>query len=97
MEVIEFAKELPFLTDVPIVLIIVWLILTGRLVPKRTVDALLSGRDAQIEDWKSAYETRGELAQETLSQSSRMLEANTVTQHVLEEILARAERGPATE
>lgn len=93
MEILSWVQEFPFITDVPIILVVFWMIVTGRLVPKRTVDALLSGRDAQIADWKLAYETRGELAGELIAQNDKMLESNSVTQHLLQAIIAKAEEG----
>lgn len=67
------------------------MILTGRLLPKATVDARLADKDAQIDTWKTAYE-RAMTGQEVQrSQITELLEATRTTTHVIQ-ALPRAAR-----
>lgn len=86
-EIVEMLKEFPFLGDATISMIVVLLILTGRLVPRRAVDDLIRERDA----WHEAYETQRTVSQEVRSQNSKLLEVNKVTEHLLTSIKQRSD------
>jgi hypothetical protein len=81
-EIYEMLKEFPFLGDATITLIVVLMILTGRLVPRRYVDDLIKEKDA----WHEAYEAQRTVSQEVRSQNSKLLEVNRVTEHLLTSI-----------
>src|SRR5574337_408542 len=60
------------------------MILTGRLLPKSTVDARLADKDAQIDTWRTAYERAmagQELQREHITQ---LLDATKTTTHVIQ-------------
>lgn len=86
----DFLQQFPFITDVPLIIAAFWLVMTGRIVPRKTVDALLAARDAQVADWKAAYQNRDEAFAELIAQNDKLLESNQVTQYLLEDLVSRA-------
>lgn len=86
-EWVELLKEFPFLGDATITVVVVILVLTGRLVPRRHVEDLIRERDA----WHEAFEAQRAVSQEVRSQNSKLLEVNKVTEHLLTSFKQRSD------
>lgn len=72
---------------------VVILILTGRLVPRSTLDDLRTDKDKQIELWRTAYETSMSAQDVQREQISALLEATRTTTHVIQALpVSRNER-----
>lgn len=65
---------------------VVILILTGRLVPKSTVDELRSDKDRQIEIWRTAYDTSMSAQEVQREHISALLKATETTTHVIQSL-----------
>jgi hypothetical protein len=86
-----------------VVLLIIRAVVRGDLVPRATVDALLRGRDGEIEravtrgnDWQAAFEAqrhRGDLLAE---QNRELIEVARSHEHLVETVEALARRGGDT-
>lgn len=61
---------------------VVWLILIGRLVPRRQVDALAADKDAQVAMWRAVAET-------SQAQMGELLEHSRMSVQLLQAIEAR--------
>lgn len=59
-------------------------ILTGRLLPKASVEERLADKDKQIDTWRTAYERALEVQDEQRRHISALLEANRTTTHVIQ-------------
>lgn len=71
---------------------VVIMILTGRLVPVRTLEDLRRDKDDQIKTWKTAYERA--MAGQDLQREhiTALLEANRTTTHVIQALPTLNER-----
>lgn len=76
----------PSLGATGLLAVVVILVLTGRLVPKSTVDELRTDKDKQIEIWKTAYETSMSAQEIQRGHITALLEANRTTTHVIQAI-----------
>lgn len=65
---------------------VVIMVLTGRLLPKASVDERLADKDRQIESWRTAYERGLEIQDEQRKQLTAMVEANETATKVLQAI-----------
>lgn len=63
---------------------VVVLILTGKLLPKASVDERLADKDRQIETWHSAYTKALEVQDLQRSHITELLEATRTTTHVIQ-------------
>lgn len=90
--------QFPFLTDVPLVLAAFWLVMTGRIMPRRTVETLLSDKDGQIVDWRQAYRDQGASIGALTDQNDRLLLLGETTVELLREgkAVAPAQRDGTT-
>lgn len=61
-------------------------IMTGKLVPKSTVDRLLAAADKSSNLWETAYKNSKEEALTSSRQVDELLEANRATVHLVEEL-----------
>lgn len=59
-------------------------ILTGRLLPKSSVEERLADKDKQIDTWRTAYERALEVQDEQRTHISALLDANRTTTHVIQ-------------
>lgn len=76
---------------------VVILVLTGRLVPRSTLDDLRVDKDKQIDTWKAAYETSLAVQEVQREQLSALLDANRTATRVIQalpEAVSLNERGP---
>lgn len=64
--------------------VVIVMILTGRLVPKSTIDDLRADKDKQIEVWRAAYETSMSAQEVQREQISALLEASKTTTNVIQ-------------
>lgn len=64
----------------------VLMVLTGRLLPKASVDDRLADKDRQIETWRTAYERGLEIQAEQRKQLAAMVSANETSLKVLQAI-----------
>lgn len=65
---------------------VVVMVLTGRLLPKTSVDERLSDKDKQIETWRTAYERGLEVQDEQRKLLTALVEANETATKVLQAI-----------
>lgn len=65
---------------------VVLMVLTGRLLPKASVDERLADKDRQIETWRTAYERSLEIQAEQRTQLTAMVAANETATKVLQAI-----------
>ena len=65
---------------------VVIMVLTGRLLPKASVDERLADKDRQIDTWRTAYERGLEIQQEQQRQLAALLKANQTAPRVIEAI-----------
>lgn len=65
---------------------VVLMVLTGRLLPKASVDERLADKDRQIETWRTAYERSLEIQDEQRTQLTAMVAANETATKVLQAI-----------
>lgn len=72
--------------------VVVILVLTGRLVPKSTVEDLRADKDKQIEIWRTAYETSMSAQEVQREHISALLEAAETTTHVIQALPVSASR-----
>lgn len=63
---------------------VVIMILTGRLLPKSSVEERLADKDRQIETWHRAYERALEVQDLQRSHITELLEATRTTTHVIQ-------------
>lgn len=76
----------PTLGATGLLAVVVILVLTGRLVPKSTVDELRTDKDKQIEIWKTAYETSVTTQEVQRGHITALLEANRAATNVIRAI-----------
>lgn len=65
---------------------VVIMVLTGRLVPRSSLEDLRTDKDKQIEIWRTAYETSMAAQEVQREQLSALLEANRTTTRVIQSI-----------
>lgn len=63
---------------------VVIMVLTGRLLPKASVDERLADKDKQIDTWRTAYERELEVQAEQRKQLTAMVTANETATKVLQ-------------
>lgn len=63
---------------------VVLMVLTGRLLPKASVDERLADKDRQIDTWRTAYERSLEIQDEQRKQLTAMVAANETATKVLQ-------------
>lgn len=76
---------------------VVFMILTGRLLPRAAVEERMSDKDKQIDTWQSAYQRALEVQDVQRRQIQELLEANRTTTHVIQALPSAAglnERNP---
>ena len=78
-ELFQLIRDFPFLGDATIATLVVVLILTGRLVPRSTVEDIREERDA----WRDAYNKEAKTNSEIRRQNSELLEVAKITEHLL--------------
>lgn len=71
----------------------VLMILTGKLLPKASVDERLADKDRQIDTWRAAYERSLEIQDEQRKQLTAMVTANETATKVLQAIPRAADLG----
>ncbi|QDN64455.1 hypothetical protein [Streptomyces sp. S1D4-14] len=71
---------------------VVLMVLTGRLLPKASVDERLADRDRQIETWRAAYERGLEVQDEQRKLLTALVEANETATKVIQAIPRASER-----
>lgn len=76
----------PSLGATGLLAVVVLLVLTGRLVPKSTLDELRTDKDKQIEVWRTAYETSLSTQDVQREHISALLEASRTTTHVIQSL-----------
>lgn len=89
----------PSLGATGLLAVVVVLVLTGRLVPRSTLDDLRTDKDKQIELWRTAYETSMSAQDVQREHISALLEATRTTTHVIQSLPvgSRNERGSHAE
>lgn len=65
---------------------VVVLVLTGRLLPKSSVDEMRADKDRQIDTWRTAYERALEVQDEQRRHITELLEATRTTTHVIQSL-----------
>lgn len=76
----------PSLGATGLLAVVVILVLTGKLVPRSTVDDLRSDKDKQIDLWRTAYETSMSAQEVQREHISALLEATRTTTHVIQSL-----------
>lgn len=78
----------------------IWLILTGRLVPRTSVDALradwnarLNSKEDQVQDWKGAYFRLLDTVDAQAKQSEVQLELSRTSAHLIQAVATKAREG----
>lgn len=76
--------------------VVIFMILTGRLIPRNQVDDLRTDKDQQIEIWKAAYEKAMEGQVVQREHIRALMEANETTTRVIQALPGGSEdrRGP---
>lgn len=74
----------PSLGATGLLAVVVVMVLTGRLVPRSTLDSLRTDKDAQINTWKTAYEKAVSAQDVQRGQITTLLDASRVTTHVIQ-------------
>lgn len=74
----------PSIGSAGLLAVVVIMILTGRLVPRSTLDDLRADKNAQIETWKTAYERAMAGEEQQRSHVRTLLEANRTTTQVIQ-------------
>jgi hypothetical protein len=76
---------------------IIRVVVRGDFVPRRTVDAMLTARDAEItranqrgDDWHSAYENERHAREVIVAQNGELIEVAHTVQHVMEVLEERS-------
>lgn len=82
----------PSLGATGLLAVVVVLVLTGRLVPKSTLDELRADKDKQIEIWRTAYDTSMSAQEVQREHISALLEAAETTTHVIQSLPVSAHR-----
>jgi hypothetical protein len=84
-----------------VVVLGIWLILTGRLVPRSSVDALrsdwndrLDSKDAQVQDWKQAYFRSVDIEAAQGKQIDELLEHSRATAYFIQTLASRTKEAP---
>lgn len=72
-------------------------IITGRLIPKSSVDERLADKDRQIETWRSNYDKAMEALDEQRRQITALAEASHTTARVINAIPRAARMNGVTE
>lgn len=77
---------------------VMWMIFSGRLMPRSTFDTIREDQNAriaqqqeEITQWRAAWETSNETKAELVSQLGDLLEIGKATEQVLRSISQRAE------
>lgn len=77
---------------------VMWMIFSGRLMPRSTFDTIREDQNAriaqqqeEIAQWRAAWETSNETKAELVSQLGDLLEIGKATEQVLRSISQRAE------
>lgn len=78
-EFLALMEAFPFLGDTAVALIVVILILTGKLVPRR---ALIDVRQER-NDWRDAYMAEAKVSAEIRRQNAELLEVAKISEHLL--------------
>lgn len=81
----------------------IWSIITGRLVPRSTVDDIRADRDSQLaskeaekQEWREAYLLTDAALGELVAQNQKLLESAETSNHLLKAIKARADEATTT-
>lgn len=69
---------------------VVIMILTGRLLPRASVDQRIADKDRQIETWRAAYEQAQAVQERQREHISALLEATRTTTQVIRALPAAA-------
>jgi hypothetical protein len=79
----------------------IWLILTGRLVPRASVDALradwnarLDAKEVQVQDWKQSYFRSLDTVAVQGKQIDELLEHSRTTAYFIQALANRTEKAP---
>lgn len=100
-EVVE-AIPLADIGATAVLVVVVWLILAGRLVPRSTLEDVRADRDARLAEahqWREAWKERGEVVRDLMRQNSRLIEVGETSAHVLTSLPREGgdEHAPAVE
>jgi hypothetical protein len=76
--------------------VVIYMIFTGRLVPRSQVDDMRADKDRQIDLWKAAYDKAIEGQEVQRDHITALMEANRTTTRVIQALPVGAmnERGP---
>lgn len=74
----------PSLGATGLLAVVVVMVLTGRLVPKSTLEDLRADKDKQIDTWRTAYERALQVQDEQRQHVTTLLDANRTTTHVIQ-------------
>jgi hypothetical protein len=76
--------------------VVVFMVLTGKLVPRSQVDDLRADKDRQIDVWKAAYDKAMEGQDVQRAHITALMEANQTTTRVIQALPVGSnnERGP---
>jgi hypothetical protein len=84
-----------------IVVLGIWLILTGRLVPRSSVDSLradwnerLDSKEVQVQDWKQAYFRSVDIETAQGKQIDELLEHSRATAYFIQTLASRTKEAP---
>lgn len=84
-----------------LVTLAIWLILTGRLVPRSSVDALrndwndrLDAKETQVQDWKGAYFRLLDTVEAQAKQNNEQLELARTSAHLIQSAIRPKEGQP---
>lgn len=87
-----------------VVIYIIRVVVRGDFVPRKTVDALLIGRDNEIvrerqrgDDWHAAYEHERHAREVVVSQNGELIEVARTGRHLMETLEERTRRAPDVE
>lgn len=83
----------PILGDLGVVAIVAWLVFTGRLVPGRTVDRLISSRDRIIEQQAATIERQQATIDAQQAQVGALVEQGQTSARALEALRRAGEGG----
>ncbi len=59
-EVIDFLRQFGGLTASGVLLIVVWMFMTGRIIPAKQMDELRKEKNEEIDWWRGAYQQQAE-------------------------------------
>lgn len=77
--------------------VVVLMVLTGRLVPRASLEELRADKDKQIDTWRTAYERALEVQDVQQGHIRELMEANRTTTNVIQAVgqaARRNERSP---